>query len=62
VYHGFLRTPHGEFFTFSAPGAGKGDWQGTQPTTINSKGAITGFYIDAGNVYHGFLRLADDER
>jgi len=57
VYHGFLRTPDGKFVTFSAPGAGKGNWQGTQATAINSEGAITGFYIDANNVYHGFLRL-----
>jgi len=57
VYHGFLRTPHGEFVTFSAPGAGRGDWQGTEATAINPEGATTGWYIDANNVYHGFLRM-----
>jgi len=62
VYHGFLRTREGEITTFDAPGAGTvgslGGGQGTQPMTINSEGAITGYYTDANNVVHGFLRLA----
>lgn len=56
VYHGYLRTPHGKFTTFAAPGAGTGAWQGTQPMTINTEGAITGYYTDANNVVHGFVR------
>ena len=37
-------------------GAGTGPHQGTIPQNLNSAGAITGDYLDAGNVYHGFLR------
>jgi len=61
VYHGFQRTRRGEIIRFNAPGAGKGNWQGTNPTAINPEGAITGWYIDAKGVYHGFLRRAEDE-
>jgi hypothetical protein len=46
------------FTTFDPPGAGTVPFQGqgTQPASINSVGAITGTYIDASNVNHGFLR------
>jgi hypothetical protein len=59
VYHGFLRTSEGEFTTFEAPGADTkaGDGKGTFPYGINDQGVITGYYIDANNVSHGFLRL-----
>jgi hypothetical protein len=59
VYHGFLRTPEGKFTTFEAPGADTtpGSLNGTFPYSINDWGAITGYYIDANNVSHGFLRL-----
>ncbi len=59
VYHGFLRTPEGKFTTFEAPGADTkaGDGKGTFPYGINDQGVITGYYIDANNVSHGFLRL-----
>ena len=30
--------------------------QGTIPQAINPAGAITGYYFDASNVSHGFLR------
>jgi hypothetical protein len=59
VNHGFLRSPSGdEFIAFDVPGAGKtaGSGQGTFPKSINKAGAITGHYIDANNVNHGFLR------
>ncbi|HUI61720.1 MAG TPA: hypothetical protein VLX90_15950 [Steroidobacteraceae bacterium] len=58
VYHGFLRSPAGEFITFDAPGAGKtaGSGGGTFPESINDAGAITGHYTDSTNVNHGFLR------
>jgi hypothetical protein len=59
VTHGFLRSPGGdEFITFDAPGAGStaGSVQGTFPRSISDSGAITGHYIDAHNVTHGFLR------
>jgi len=45
--------------TFNAPGAGTGSGQGTFPLAINPAGTITGFYADASNVYHGFLRAPD---
>jgi hypothetical protein len=38
------------------PGAGTGPHQGTFPSDVNPAGAITGYYIDADGVYHGFLR------
>jgi len=42
--------------TFDAPDAGKAVNQGTVPTSINSKSVIAGYYIDSGNLLHGFLR------
>src|SRR5205823_1590675 len=60
VSHGFLRAPDGAFTTFDAPGAGTGDGQGTFAPifgfNINPQGTITGNYIDASNVSHGFVR------
>jgi hypothetical protein len=61
VYHGFLRTSDGNFKSFNAPGAGKGSGQGTGcpsdcPVSLNNRGAITGVYIDAQNVFHVYLR------
>jgi hypothetical protein len=45
--------------TFNVPGAGTGAYQGTLPWPINSEGAITGYYVDASNAAHGFLRAPD---
>src|SRR2546426_2696756 len=61
VFHGFLRAPDGSVTTLDAPGAGAGTdlRQGTFPKSINPAGAITGYYIDAGNLIHGFLRAPD---
>ena len=61
VQHGFLRSPDGSFTTFDAPGAGTGSNQGTGcpsdcATSLNDWGAITGVYIDANFVFHGYLR------
>jgi len=61
VQHGFVRSRDGGFTKFDAPGAGTGSRQGTGcpndcPTSLNDWGAITGTYIDASNVYHGYLR------
>src|ERR1700733_2088069 len=51
------------FVTFDAPGAGQGSGQGTGcfaytdcSVIINNWGAITGYYLDANNVFHGFVR------
>jgi hypothetical protein len=61
VHHGFIRSPDGALTTFDAPGAGTGAYQGTGcssdcPVSLNDWGAITGTYIDANFVYHGYLR------
>jgi len=61
VNHGFVRSPDGRSTTFDAPGAGTGSYQGTGcfsdcPVSLNDWGAITGIYIDASFVYHGYLR------
>jgi len=62
VSHGFVRSPHGKLGTFDAPGAGtaQGSGFGTFPESINDAGVITGHYIDAQRVSHGFLRSASD--
>jgi hypothetical protein len=48
-------TPRGDYATFDAPGGGKGASQGTRPSTNNLEGAVTGWFIDAQNLYHGFV-------
>jgi hypothetical protein len=59
VYHGFVRSPDGKVTTFDAPGADltPGDFNGTIASNINQGGVITGYYIDANNVYHGFVAV-----
>jgi len=67
AFHGYLRSPDGKTFTeVDAPGAGTGAYQGTNACwyipcfgTINPAGAVTGWYMDSNNVYHGFLRSSD---
>lgn len=58
VYHGFIRSPEGEFTTFDAPGADttQQSFHGTFPSGINDAGAITGSYTDSSGGSHGFLR------
>ena len=59
VLHGLVRSPSGTYTTFDAPGAGTGSGQGTGTageTGLTDTGAIAGNYIDAGGVYHAFLR------
>lgn len=46
----------GTFTTFDVPGSNSG---APNPTAINSAGAITGYYFDAGNLIHSFLRAPD---
>jgi hypothetical protein len=66
VSQGFLRTPDGKVSSFDAPGAANVPpqapwfWMGTLPVSINDDGMITGYYIDANNVSHGFLRFPSD--
>jgi hypothetical protein len=51
--------------TFDAPGAGTGAYQGTGcfgcTFGVNQSGAIAGTYLDANNVFHGFLRNPEGE-
>src|SRR5215472_4201950 len=57
LFHGFVRAPDGSITTFDAPGAGTGPGQGTSTalvTGLNPAGAVTGNYLDASNVNHGF--------
>ena len=55
-----VRHPTHEYLiTFDAPGAGTGAFQGTDAPAINPEGAITGFYFDSGNVFHGYVRARD---
>lgn len=62
VFHGFLRTPDGEIMTFDAPGADTTAQagHGTFPNSINDHGVITGNYLDANGVVHGFLALPSE--
>jgi len=46
----------GSFTVFDAPGAGSEAGQGTIPWSINANGEITGNFVDAMGVPHGFLR------
>jgi hypothetical protein len=61
VYHGFERDADGHFMHFDAADAGTGNAQGTRPSTNNSSGEVTGWYITSDNgtpntwVYHGFV-------
>jgi hypothetical protein len=55
VSHAYVRARDSSFTTFDAPGAGKGLGQGTFPYSNNPKGAVTGNYIDASDVSHGFV-------
>lgn len=71
IYHAFVRAPRGELLTFDAPGAGTsvGFRFGTFPNVfsipngigINNRGTVTGNYIDASHVSHGFLRTGGGE-
>jgi uncharacterized membrane protein len=64
VFHGFLRSPEGEFTKFDAPNAGAAGSQGTGcpsdcAVALNDFGEITGNYIDASFSFHGFFRNPD---
>jgi hypothetical protein len=67
VQHGLLRDRNGRFTTLEAPGAGTGIYQGTGSNFfffgtipgLNNSGAITATYLDANDVFHGFLRKPD---
>jgi hypothetical protein len=50
--------PPPEFSTIDAPGAGNTHALGTTPQDINASGIITGYFTDANNTSHGFVRSA----
>jgi hypothetical protein len=59
--HGFVRTPDGTITEFDVPGAGTdgSQGQGTYATSINAEGMVTGGYVTADDVTHGYLRTPD---
>src|SRR5262249_41389776 len=59
-YPGFLRVPAtGTITAIDVPAAPTTvGHRGTLPMSINAGGTITGFYVDAGDVRHGFVRSA----
>jgi hypothetical protein len=64
VFHGFLRSPKGDFTAFDAPNAGTASSQGTGcpsdcAVSLNDFGEITGNYIDGSFNFHGFFRSPD---
>jgi hypothetical protein len=64
VYHGFVRSPNGNFTTFDAPGAGTSSYQGTGcgadcAVSISALGEVTGTYSDSNYNYHGYFRSSN---
>ena len=51
-FHGFVRNPDSSLGTFDPPGSVE-----THAVAINPSGAITGGYIDAKYLGHGFIRI-----
>ena len=60
-YHGFVRAgATGTITEFDVPGVPTTlGHRGTLPLSINTGGDITGFYVDASDIRHGFVRLAN---
>jgi hypothetical protein len=58
AYHGFVRAAaNGAITAFDVPGAPmSAGHRGTLPISMNAGGDITGFYVDANAVRHGFVR------
>lgn len=54
VSHGFVRTSDGLISPFDPKQS-----VGTTVTRLNDSGEVAGYYVDAGNLAHGFLREAD---
>jgi hypothetical protein len=61
VRHGFVRAAASGAITgpIDVPGAGASALQGTVPLSIDTAGDITGFYLDSGGTFHGFVRAAN---
>jgi hypothetical protein len=60
AYHGFVRAAStGSIIAIDVPGAPTNiGHRGTLPISMNTGGDITGFYVDANDVRHGFVRAA----
>ncbi len=60
AYHGFVRAASsGSITAIDVPGAPTNiGHRGTLPISMNTGGDITGFYVDANDVRHGFVRAA----
>jgi hypothetical protein len=56
VYHGYLRTPDGNIVTVDPLGS-----VFTWSSSMNDSAVITGYYLDANSVYHGFLRIPRED-
>jgi hypothetical protein len=54
IPHGYVRDAAGNFAEFDPPGS-----YSTQPLSINTKGAVTGFYADINGYGHSFIRAAN---
>src|SRR5438093_10580766 len=54
-----LIGPQPTITTFDAPAAGTGPGQCTLPFAIDPAGMVLGYYVDAGDARHGFLRTRD---
>ena len=54
VLHGYLRLPNGTIVTVDPSGS-----LFTWSAALNDSGTITGYYLDATNVFHAFLRITD---
>ena len=56
--HGFVRATNGTITTYNPPGTGNLGVliPGGFEMTINTAGAIAGYFLDSGSVYHGYLR------
>jgi hypothetical protein len=52
-------TANSGFVVFEAQDAGSGAYQGTIATSINAAGEVTGLFLDAQGVSHGFVRTAN---
>lgn len=62
VRHGFVRTVANgtaTITTFDVAAAGTAAGQGTIPINIDAAGNVTGFYVDANGLFHGFLRASN---
>jgi hypothetical protein len=53
-----VRTPGGKYSSFDVPGASADgfDGGGTYPQGINDLAEVSGYYVDANFVFHGFVR------